>query len=481
MLFKKSKLIIFAAIFVFNCSINADIKPEIIDRVKKSVVTLYVNTSLSAYENSGKHTGTGFIIDKKQGLVLTNAHVAGGANIAHYHASFYNGKEADAKLVYYDPWLDYAFLKLDIAEIPEAVRQINFSNKNPQIGQNVFIVGNNEGQSFSIHTGTINNLYGISGKMPQHSITMSMNSRGGSSGSAVLNEQGEAVALNYGGSDTYGLALHPSYIRYALENIQKNHLPTRKHIGVFLGEYSLDKAVKYTNFPKKLVTEYIKKYPDSRNKSLTVTSYLKGSPASKFLKPGDIIWKINNKEIGPSLSLFDLELNKCKESAHLTIYRNDKLIEIDIPIYNMENNKINEMIYFAGGLFFEMDDYWARICGAEQKSLTIANVDAGSSLSNINPFFSNAGKIRYYIKIDNIANYQVSNLNDLIKNIPDISKKEYYSIYYYNYLASQGFNGVYYFSHDYLISDIRNSLYDAKPRIFKFDNNQYIWQINELN
>lgn len=54
------------------------------------------------------------------------------------------------------------------------------------IDQPIFMAGNNEGHGFSLHTGVVADLYEITGNMPQQSIKLSLNTKGGSSGSSVL-------------------------------------------------------------------------------------------------------------------------------------------------------------------------------------------------------------------------------------------------------------------------------------------------------
>ena len=166
---------------------QAPFKQKVIDKAKKAVVTIHGNASLTAYNNAGNWSGTGFLVNKRKGLVLTNAHVAGGAVIGTYYLFFHDGTRADAKVLYYDPWQDYAFLQVDPKAIPRDVTEIKFSTKDPVMNQPAFVIGNNEGKNFSIHTGNVSSIYEIEGLMPQHSIILSLNTKGGSSGSPILN------------------------------------------------------------------------------------------------------------------------------------------------------------------------------------------------------------------------------------------------------------------------------------------------------
>jgi hypothetical protein len=88
-----------------------------------------------------------------------------------------------------------------------------------------------------------------------------MNTRGGSSGSPIVDHQGRAVALNYAGDETFGIGLHPAYIQYALSFIKQDKIPVRKHIGAVTSTYSLNDGVKYRNFPREKVKAYIEQFP----------------------------------------------------------------------------------------------------------------------------------------------------------------------------------------------------------------------------
>jgi S1-C subfamily serine protease len=181
---------------------------------------------------------------------VTNEHVVGGASIGTYFVTFDNGQQAEAKLAYYDVWQDQAILKVNPEDVPKTVEEISFTADQPSLNQSVFIIGNNEGQEFSIHNGILSNLYDINGAMPQHSYIISLNAAGGSSGSPILNLKGQAIGLNYGSGGTFAIALKGEYVTKALDALKARKMPKRQHIGVICQLYSLDKAVKHRNFLK---------------------------------------------------------------------------------------------------------------------------------------------------------------------------------------------------------------------------------------
>ena len=102
--------------------------------------------------------GSGFLIDRKRGWILTNAHVASFSPSIH-KVAFYNQDYRDAKKIYVDPHIDLAILQVPVSEIPEAARepQLDCDSK-VSTGHPVGAFGHPWGYSF---TGTRGIISGI--------------------------------------------------------------------------------------------------------------------------------------------------------------------------------------------------------------------------------------------------------------------------------------------------------------------------------
>lgn len=108
----------FLAIFShFTCYSNK-FKPNVIENAKRSVATVGKRPTLTAYTVPQESYANGVVIDKRAGYILTSGTTVGPVIVADYTVDFFNGVEAKAKVVYYDPWLDYGFLKVSPAAIP---------------------------------------------------------------------------------------------------------------------------------------------------------------------------------------------------------------------------------------------------------------------------------------------------------------------------------------------------------------------------
>lgn len=469
-------------VFIPNLSFAGDIPPEILENIRKGVITIDSRISVSAYQDKGNFKGTGFIADKKSGLVVTNAHIISPASIGIYYVNFFNGKQSEAKLLYYDSWQDFAILKIDPSEFPDDAQDIPFSKDLPKRGQDVFIVGNNEAQGFSFHSGYLSNLYDINGHMPQRTYVVNLNVTGGSSGSPLVNLKGEALGINYGGSKTYGLSLKGEYITYALDYVKKNQIPVRKHIGAMLDIYSLDKAVNHRHFPRDKMEKYIKDKPDFRNKVIVVNHTLNNSGAHKKLMPGDIIWEVNKKMLGPDLFMLDDAMNRSKTGfINLTIYRDGKEMNIDVPLYNVMDYQVSKLIDFAGAIIFKADDFSAAKYGMAMGDIGFVHVKDGSGLSKIPTLVRYADKITYRLKIEKLNKRKVTDLDSIAAMLPEIVKEKFITIDFTNYQPYfEGFNQVFQSGHHNMSSDITLDALDVKPRIMEFDFAKGQWKVEEI-
>ena len=66
--------------------------------------------------------GAGFVVDKSLGLIVTNAHVSGVAN-TYIKIAFKGKKFIKSELVYVDPELDIALVKIKPEQMPDNVKE----------------------------------------------------------------------------------------------------------------------------------------------------------------------------------------------------------------------------------------------------------------------------------------------------------------------------------------------------------------------
>jgi S1-C subfamily serine protease len=175
------------------------------------------STVLIARENGG--WGTGWIIDRKQKLVVTNHHVIAGANgvTVYFPAKGQDGKwiseqkyyvgnniGVGARVLDSDPSRDLALLQ--IQAVPDEISELTLASGSPQPGDRVHSVGN-PGASDALwvySSGTVRQVYQkdlqypggqkVSAKVVETSSPINP----GDSGGPVVNDKGELVGVTSG-------------------------------------------------------------------------------------------------------------------------------------------------------------------------------------------------------------------------------------------------------------------------------------------
>ena len=127
---------------------------------KANLYTVVINNSIEKpfIEDGYGGSGTGFLVDKKKGLIITNAHVSGHSP-AFNEVNFKNQEPVPAKQVYIDAELDLAILKIDPALIPaEAIEGKMECSFNYKQGANTVAFGHPHGRNFTITRGIISGI-----------------------------------------------------------------------------------------------------------------------------------------------------------------------------------------------------------------------------------------------------------------------------------------------------------------------------------
>jgi serine protease Do len=205
------KIIFF--IFAFTSGVYANDLEKILDQANKYTVMIYNSTDTPFIEDSyNTALGSGFLIDKANGIIITNAHVA-SYSPALNRVNFKHSNPVQAKQAYIDADIDLALLKIDPALIPKDAVEAKLQCKNDyKQGQGVVAFGHPAGKDFTITRGIISAVRFESDFFESIQTDAAIN--GGNSGGALIDiSSGLVVGINsFGAEDNQGLNFAlPSY------------------------------------------------------------------------------------------------------------------------------------------------------------------------------------------------------------------------------------------------------------------------------
>lgn len=466
------------ALFVSLLFKNVLLAVVSLEDVKKNIVSLENNIQKSAYINNLKIQGTAFFIDRERGILVTNSHLVNNTSVNDVHVTLYNGLELKAKYLYSDPWHDFSFISVEPKSLEKNVKGLKLNTNFPTNGDEVLIIGNNDGIDFSFQKGKVIHRYKSMGLFPNQSLAISLNTKGGSSGSPVLNNKHDVIGLNFSRYDTTSFTLPIGYVLDAFNELLNKKVPQRKELGALYKYYSLNHAVKYLNFPKNKIEPYIKKYPHALCQAIKIERVFKDSPAYDLLEAGDILWRVNNEDVGPNIYKMQKLFNR-ENKITLDVYRNGQLRKIKIKPYNLQTQRINRMILFGGAVFYRADDFIRLMTGARIGSVFISNPGEGLLSELPGKYYEGYGYFTF-LEVKKLAQKKITSLDDVKKIIPSLVKKKTFPFYFKNYSFITAFSAIPIMNRLIQQEDITYRSFGIVPTDLNFDKKTQSWQATRI-
>jgi len=241
--------------------------------------------------------GSGVILSK-DGLILTNAHVA-GPKAVEINVTLSNLERVGARLVGWDHWTDLSLLRINLEDAKRRGLQFKhaeFGNSDKlYVGETVYAVGTPHGLTRTVTRGIIsnNNRYfedteGVDGYETGNFNTWLQTDAAinpGNSGGPLVTEDGRVVGISsraYLGANNLGFAIPSETAQRVVAALVKDGSVTRSYIGLVF----------------KPLQDLEGFYDVAANSGVLVDSVEAGSPAAQSgLRAGDVILAIDGKKV----------------------------------------------------------------------------------------------------------------------------------------------------------------------------------------
>jgi S1-C subfamily serine protease len=359
-----------------------------LERISSGVVSIRVD-STRAFDTdwNSSSQATGFVVDAERGLILTNRHVVTPGPVV-AEAIFLNNEEVRLTPIYRDPVHDFGFFSYDPSELRYIEpTELPLVPGAAGIGREIRVVGNDAGEKLSILSGTIARLdrkapdYGR-GKYNDFNtfyFQAASGTSGGSSGSPVVNIEGQVVALNAGANNSAASSffLPLDRIERVLRLLQEGKEVSR---GTLQTMFEL-KA--YDELGRLGLTEESEQLIRSANLDhtgmLTVEQVIPESPADGKLAPGDILLRINGELVTEFVPLATLLDNNVGNEITIELERGGRHITEKVVVGNLHEISPDEYMEFGDAIVHNLSYQQARHYNRPASGVYVAN--PGYSLS----------------------------------------------------------------------------------------------------
>jgi serine protease Do len=269
--------------------------------------------------------GSGFVVDRDQGYILTNNHVIDGAD--KLRVTLYNGRKLDARVIGSDPKTDVGLIQLkdfdraDIRELPLA------DSDGIRVGEWVLAVGNPFGLKQTVTSGIVSAKGRANVNIAEYEDFIQTDAavNPGNSGGPLLNLAGEVVGMNTaifsrsGGYQGISFAVPSNMLKAVMEQLETGKKIERGQIGVMIQD----------------VDDELKKHFDFKGEhGVLISEVVKDSPAEKAgLKSGDIIVSLNGKpmeDVGQVKNA--IGFTGVGKGLALGIWRDGKALEVEVKV-----------------------------------------------------------------------------------------------------------------------------------------------------
>ncbi|KAL9263118.1 Protease Do-like 7-like protein [Drosera capensis] len=478
-----------------NSSATAEDWRNALSKVVPAVVVLRT-TACRAFdtESAAASYATGFVVDKRRGIILTNQHVVKPGPVV-AEAMFLNREEIPVYPIYRDPVHDFGFFRYD----PGAIQFLNYEEiplapEAACVGLEIRVVGNDSGEKVSILAGTLARLDRDAPHYKKRSVSeterlnkhpesldgyndfntfymqAASGTKGGSSGSPVIDCQGRAVALNAGSKSSSASAffLPLEQVVRALEFLREGRdLSPDKWPAPSIPRGTLQVTFVHKGFDEiqrlglRQDTELIvrRASPSEETGMLVVDSVVPGGPAHMHLETGDVLVHVNGEVMTQFLKLENLLNDSMNQKIELRVERGGTSMTVELLVQDLHSITPNYFLEVSGGVIHPLSYQQARNFRFNCGLVYVA--DPGYMLFR-------AGVPRHAI-IKKFAGEEISSIKQLISVLSKLSRGARLPLEYVTYADRHRRKSV-------LVTIDRHEWY-APPRLYTRDDSTGLWTV----
>jgi len=278
-------------------------------------------------------TGSGVIVEYSggKGYILTNNHVAGGAES--FEITLNDGRKfRNVKVLGTDPKTDLAVIEMPADRLATA----KWGNSDDvKQGDWILAFGSPFGYVGSMTHGIVSALHRQAGIITggyENFIQVDAPINPGNSGGPLVNLRGEVIGINTaiasrdGGFQGIGFAIPSNQAKFVYAQLKEKGKVVRGWLGVRITDVAEELKV-------------AKSYHYEGNTGVIVEDIMPGTPARGKLQPGDIITKIKGKEVANTQELRNaIAAIPPGTQINMDVFRNGKQQELSIKLGEQPEN-----------------------------------------------------------------------------------------------------------------------------------------------
>jgi Do/DeqQ family serine protease len=305
------------------------VETELPEAFKDPLFRRFFGSQLPQFPDKQVERGTGSgLIVSSDGLILTNSHVVDSAD--QVSVILKDGRSFKGKVMGVDSITDMAVVKIEADNLPT----VTFGDSdNLQIGEWAIAIGNPLGLDNTVTTGIVSatgrssSQIGVGDKRIDF-IQTDAAINPGNSGGPLLNANGEVIGINTAiiqRAQGLGFAIPINTARNIAEQLIAKGKVDHPFIGIRMAS---------------LTPEIKQQLKDTQNfdlgnrEGVLVIEVLPNSPAAQAdLRSGDVIESIDGQAIKSAAQIQQtVEKTKVGEQLPLTVYRQDRTIELKVEV-----------------------------------------------------------------------------------------------------------------------------------------------------